>query len=351
MHTLIINSQEIGPNHPVYFIAEMSGNHGGSKEKALELVRLAKEAGADAIKLQTYRADTITLDTTNKDFSIPEGDPWHYKGNLFALYEEAFTPWEWHYDLFAEARRVGIHIFSSPFDCTAVDFLEDLECPAYKIASPEITDIPLIAKVAKTGKPVIVSTGLAELDDIELCLETLKANGCSEYMFLKCTASYPAPFEHMNVNVIPDMQKKLDCPIGLSDHTVGHSVPIAAVSLGATVIEKHFKAHVDDKTVDSFFSLDKHSFKTMISEIRNVEKALGKVSYDIPGNPETKFKARRSLYVSSPIKEGEKLTAENIKSVRPCYGLHPKYYNKIIGKTVKKDLDLGDRISLDLIND
>ncbi|RAP38965.1 pseudaminic acid synthase [Candidatus Marinamargulisbacteria bacterium SCGC AAA071-K20] len=351
MHTLKINSQDVGNGHPVYFIAEMSGNHGGSKDKALELVRLAKEAGADAIKLQTYRADTITLNSNNKDFAIAKDDPWHYKGNLFALYEEAFTPWEWHADLFAEANKIGIHIFSSPFDLTAVDFLEDLNCPAYKVASPEITDIPLIAKVAKTGKPVIVSTGLAELKDIELCLSTLKENGCTDYAFLKCTASYPAPFENMNLNVIPDLASKLDCPIGLSDHTMGYSVPLASVALGATIIEKHFKAHADDDTVDSFFSLDKHEFKQMISEVRNVEKALGRVSYEIPGNPDTKFKARRSLYVSSPIKKGEKITEDNIKSVRPSWGLHPKHYDAILGKTVNTDLELGDRLRLDFIND
>ena len=349
--SISIHSKMIGPSHPVYFVAEMSGNHGGSKEKALKLILLAKEAGADAIKLQTYRADTITLNSDKPDFLIPKEDPWHYKCNLFSLYQEAYTPWEWHKDLFDYAHKLGIHIFSSPFDLTAVDFLEDLNCPAYKIASPEITDIPLLAKVSQTGKPVIVSTGLAELSDIELCVDTLKKNGCSNYMFLKCTASYPAPFEEMNLNMIPDMMAKFKCPIGLSDHTMGFSVPIASVALGATVIEKHFKAHSDDNTVDSFFSLDKDGFKTMITEVRNVEKSLGKVSYEISGDPQTKFKARRSLYVSQPIKKGKKLTRDNIKSVRPSLGLHPMYYEDILGKTVNSDLDLGDRLSFDFIND
>lgn len=350
MHTLTINKQKIGENQPVYFIAEMSGNHGGSKEKAIELIHLAKEAGANAIKLQTYRADTITLNAQQPDFLIPADDPWHYKGNLYALYEEAFTPWEWHADLFTEAQKIGLDIFSSPFDLSAVDFLENLNCPAYKIASPEITDIPMLKKIAQTGKPVIISTGLAELSDIELCIETLEKNNCKNYMFLKCTASYPAPFESMNLRTIPDMIKRFDCPIGLSDHSMGYSVPIASVALGASVIEKHFKAHKNDDTVDSFFSLDKDEFKAMISEVRNVEKALGEASYEVKGNADTKFKARRSLYVAAAIKKGEHLSSDNIKSVRPSWGLHPKHYFDILGKTVNRDLEFGERLSLDDIN-
>ncbi|MGE4169907.1 MAG: pseudaminic acid synthase [Candidatus Margulisiibacteriota bacterium] len=342
-----IQGREIGPGKPTYIIAEMSGNHKGDLQKALAIVGQAKAAGADAIKLQTYRADTITLDSQKPDFLIPENDPWHYKGNLFALYEEAFTPWEWHAALFEEAKRVGIAIFSSPFDLTAVDFLETLGCPAYKIASPEITDIPLLRRVAQTRKPVIMSTGLAELPDIALAVETLKQNGCTEYILLKCTASYPAPPERMNLLTIPDMIRRFGCLAGLSDHTLGIGVPVASVALGATVIEKHFMSDKDDQTVDSFFSLDPVTFKQMVDEVRKVELALGGVVYDVFGDPGTKFKARRSLYISTPIKAGEPLTASHVKSVRPSWGLHPKHYDAVLGRVVNRDLDKGDRLNLE----
>lgn len=343
---MTIGSRIIGPDTPTYIIAEMSGNHQGDLEKAKAIVRKAKAVGADAIKLQTYRADTITLNSLRSDFQIPEHDPWHYKGNLYALYEEAYTPWEWHPALFEEAASVGIEVFSSPFDISAVIFLESLGCPAYKIASPEITDIPLLQAVARTGKPVIMSTGLAELPDIELAVQTLRENGCKSYALLKCTAAYPAPPDTMNLNTIPDMRSRFGGLSGLSDHTLGIGVPVAAVTLGAKIIEKHFMLDANDKTVDSFFSLDPTAFSHMASEIRKVEKALGVVSYDVPGGPQ-KFKARRSLYVSKAIAKGEVFTDAHIKSVRPSWGLHPKYYASVLGKKARYDHHFGDRLTLE----
>ena len=345
-----IADKYIGVDEPVFIVAEMSANHGGDINKAKEIIKRAKDCGADAVKLQTYRADTITLDCEKQDFLIPENDPWHYKKTLFNLYKEAYTPWEWHEELFHEAKKNEIIIFSAPFDSTAVDLLEELNAPAYKIASAEVTDIPLLEKVAKTKRPVIMSTGLAEIDDLDLAIDTLRRNGCEELVLLKCTASYPAPPEQMNLKTIPDLALRYNCLSGLSDHTLGVGVPIAAVALGATMIEKHFVLDKTDNTVDAFFSLDPSDLNLLVSEIRKIKKAIGKVDYSIPGDPDTKFNARRSLYVSKPIKKNEMLNPEHIKSVRPSHGLHPKYYKDIIGKTVNKDLDLGDRLNLDLIN-
>jgi pseudaminic acid synthase len=347
---IIIGKTKISENTPTYIIAEMSGNHQGSLDKAMALVNAAKTAGANAIKLQTYRADTITLNSHHPDFQIPKDDPWHYKGNLYALYEEAYTPWEWHAALFSEARRIGLDIFSSPFDLTAVDFLETLDCPAYKIASPEITDVPLLKKVAQTGKPVIISTGLAEISDIELAIQTLQENGCTQYALLKCTASYPAPPENMNLVTIGDMKQRFGCIAGLSDHTLGIGVPVAAVALGAKIIEKHFMLTSQENTVDSFFSLDPDTFSQMVQEVHKVEAALGHISYEISGNPLTKFKARRSLYISKDLKKGDILTAENIKSVRPSWGMHPRHYESMLGKKVSQDIPLGTRLSLALLD-
>lgn len=345
-----IGSHIIDRESPVYIIGEMSGNHNCSLEKAVQIIREAKACGADAVKLQTYRADTITLDSTQADFLLPEGDPWHYKHNLYNLYAEAYTPWEWHSRLFEEASAVGIDIFSSPFDLSSVDFLEELHCPAYKIASPEITDIPLLRRVAQTGKPVILSTGLGEISDIELAVTTLRQAGCIQLALLKCTASYPAAPETMNLQTIPDMAKRFNCISGLSDHTLGVGVPIAAVALGAKIIEKHFVLDRSEKGVDSFFSLEPQEFSQMVDEVRKVEKALGTVSYQVPGSFPNKFKIRRSLYVAKQIQPGDLFTPENVKSVRPSWGLHPRYYDAIIGKRSKVALKLGDRLSLDYID-
>lgn len=340
-----IGNTLVGEGQGTYIIAELSANHGGSKDKAIKLIQEAYKTGANAVKFQTYRADTITLDSNKEDFVIPPHDPWHYKGNLFNLYQEAYTPWDWHADMFAEARKLGMDVFSSPFDLTSVDFLEALDCDAYKIASPEIVDIPLIAKCARTGKPVIVSTGLAELHDIELAVKTLKDNGCHNIILLKCTAEYPAPPESMNLRTIPDMAKRFDCIAGLSDHTLGIGVPVASVALGGQVIEKHFMLEGED-SVDSFFSLNEKTFKEMVDEVRKVEKALGIVTYDVLGDKSKKFRARRSLYISNDIREGDFFTQENIKSVRPSWGLHPKYYDAVLGKKATQDLEKGDRLQL-----
>jgi len=330
-----------------FIIAEMSGNHGGDISSALEIIRAAKEVGADAVKLQTYRADTITLDCHNEDFLIPSNNPWSSSKNLYGLYEKAYTPWEWHKELFDEAKKAGIMIFSSPFDRTAVDLLEDLGVPVYKIASPEITDIPLMEYVGSKKKPVIVSTGVAELADIELAVLTLKNAGATDVILLKCTSSYPAPPESINLMTMVDMRTRFNCFVGLSDHTLGTAVPVSATALGATVIEKHFILNKTDESVDGFFSLDKTEFKKMVEDVRIAELCIGKVTYELDAEGKKNFWGRRSLYMCKDLKKGEKVTAEHIKSVRPHFGLHPKHFKSLLGKTVKKDLHFGDRVMLE----
>jgi len=344
-----IGNKKISLSTPAYIVAEMSANHGGEFGKAIDIIHAAKDSGADAVKLQTYRADTMTLDCDKEDFRIGSDNPWTEHKMLYPLYEKAFTPWEWHEDLIKEGSKIGVDVFSSPFDLSAVDLLEGLNVIAYKIASPEITDIQLLKKVAQTGKPVIVSTGLAELNDIELAVSTLKEYGCSDVVLLKCTSSYPAPFEEINLRTIPDMAEIFDCLTGLSDHTLGIGVPIAAIPLGARLIEKHFMLNKSDNSVDGFFSLDPEEFTQMVNEIRKIEKALGQIDYSLsPGSKKSIF-AKRSLYVSKDIKKGELITQENIKSVRPSYGLHPKEWDSVIGRRTTQDLEKGDRLSWDVI--
>ncbi len=338
-----IGRNDIGDNSPVFIIAEMSGNHGGSLEEAVKIVRAAKEAGADAVKLQTYTADTITLNSDKADFKLPSNNPWSNHSNLYQLFQKAFTPWEWHPILFEEAKQCGVEIFSSPFDLSAVDFLEKLKAPAYKIASPEITDVGLIEKVARTKKPVILSTGAAELNDIELAVKTIQEAGCDSFAFLKCVASYPSPPEAMNLKTIPHLAEMFNCVSGLSDHSLGIGIPVAAVALGAKLIEKHFVLNKKD-TVDGFFSLDKESFTQMVIEIRKVEKAIGKVSYQIDEEGKKNFWGRRSLYFSDTIKKDDVISENNIRSVRPSFGLHPKFKKEILGKKALENHELGDRI-------
>jgi pseudaminic acid synthase len=344
MPKITIKNKIIDESSACYIIAEMSANHNGDIEQAIQILHAAKLAGADAIKLQTYTADTITLDSKKEDFILPTDNPWEKHKTLYSLYEKAFTPWEWHAVLFSEAEKIGLDIFSSPFDSTAVDFLETLNCPLYKIASPEITDIPLIKCVAKTGKPVILSTGLANKSDIELAVNTLIVNGCKEYAILKCTTAYPAPFEDINLKTIPDMKKEFNCIVGLSDHSLGNVVPIASVSLGAKIIEKHFVLSKNSSSVDAFFSLSPSEFKSMVDDVKIVEKALGSVNYNVSPASEKNNLAKRSIYVSCKISKGELFTTDNIKSVRPSYGLHPKYYESMIGKVCNCDLEHGDRL-------
>jgi pseudaminic acid synthase len=346
-----IGNRILGPGNPTFIVAEMSGNHGGSLDHAKKIIKAAKRAGADAIKLQTYTADTITIKSNKPDFKILDGTAWDGHDNLWTLYNEAHTPWEWHQELFSLARSIGLEIFSSPFDETAVDFLEHLNVQVYKIASPEITNIPLLEKVAKTRKPVIISTGISTLEDIELALKTLKKFGSKEIIILKCTTSYPTPAEDTNLKTIEDISTRFDVLSGLSDHTIGISASIASVAFGASLIEKHFITDEALSTVDSFFSVGEKLFTQMVQEVRFVEKAIGKVCYEIAESAKPSLRGRSSIYISDFIKKGEIFTKQNIKAVRPAFGLHPKYYNDILGKIANQDLEPGDRASFDLVYD
>lgn len=341
----------VGDNHSTFIIAEMSANHGGKIETAIEIVRAAKRSGANAIKLQTYTADTITINSNNDEFLIPKSSPWHSYKNLWNLYDSAHTPWSWHQEIFNEAKKLGLEVFSSPFDETAVDFLEELNVKAYKIASPEITNIPLIEKVAKTGKPVIISSGLSNFDDLHLAIKTIRNQGNNDICVMKCTTAYPCPPEEANLLTIPDISKKFQVLSGISDHTLGSAAPIASVVLGGDIIEKHIILNDNEDTADSFFSMNEDEFTKMVNDVRFIEKALGKVSYEITNSALPSLKSRSSLYVSELIKKGDVLSEDNIKAVRPGYGAHPKFYKKIIGKIVNKNLSPGDRFSLDFIDE
>jgi pseudaminic acid synthase len=335
-------------NDGVYIIAELSANHGGDIDIAKQTIKVAKEVGANAIKLQTYKADTITLDSGLADFIIDGGTLWDGK-KLYDLYDEAHLPWEWHKELFDYAREIGIDIFSSPFDKSAVDFLEQFNPPAYKIASFEITDHELIRYTASKRKPIIISTGIATIDEIQEAVDICKSEKNHDITLLKCTSSYPAPLSDANLLTIPNMRDTFGVDVGFSDHTLGIVAPIVAVSLGAKVIEKHF---ILDKSIggaDASFSLDKDEFEQMVKAVREAEELLGRVDYSIG---EKKRKSRdfaRSLYVTKDIKKGELLTDENIRSVRPGYGLHPRYFKDIIGKKATKDLTFATPLSWDMI--
>ena len=334
----------IGAGCPVFIIAEMSGNHNGSLEQAIQIIHAAKQAGANAIKLQTYKPNTITLKTDNKDFKIPSESPWAKEQFLYDLYEKAYTPWEWHKSLFHEAKKLDLIIFSSPFDKTAVDFLEELDTPAYKIASPEITDIPLIKYVAQKGKPILLSTGMAHKEDIKLAVETIREEGLEDIVILKCTSNYPTSHNDMNLKAIPRFKEDFNCLVGLSDHSTDSIAPVTATVLGASVIEKHIVISKEDKTVDSFFSLDIEEFADMVNMVRNTEKALGAATYNLP--EQVNLRGRRSLYIARDIQKGSKITENNIASVRPSFGLHPKHFDKVIGKIVNKNLKKGERLKL-----
>lgn len=336
---ITIGSFDFNASKRVFIIAELSANHNGSLENALETIRAAKRTGADAIKLQTYTPDTITIDCDKEDFKI-KGTIWEGK-KLFDLYKEAYTPWEWHQELFDVAREEGLICFSSPFDKTAVDLLEDLGAPAYKIASFEITDIPLIEYVASKGKPVIISTGIAGLEDIELALDACRRIGNEQIILLKCTSSYPAPIEEANLAMIPDLAKRFGVITGLSDHTLGITVPVAAVVLGARVIEKHF---ILDRSIggpDASFSLDEKEFTAMVQAVREAEVAIGKVDYTITDKMKKSREFSRSLYVVEDIKAGEVITEENVRSIRPGFGMHPKFLKEVVGRIAEVNLEKG----------
>jgi pseudaminic acid synthase len=342
-----IGNYNLAPDTGVFIIAELSANHNGSLDVAIDTIRAAKRAGADAIKLQTYTADTITVNSRKEDFMI-KGTIWEGR-NLYELYQEAFTPWEWHERLFKVAEEEGLICFTSPFDATAVDFLEALNTPAYKIASFEITDIPLIKYVASKGKPIILSTGIAGLEDIELALKTCRDAGNDQIALLKCTSSYPAPIEEANMVMIHDFAERFNVIPGLSDHTIGSTVPVVATCFGAKIIEKHF---ILDRSVggpDASFSMDEEEFTDMVKAVRDAEKAIGKVSYQLTDKQVKGRDFSRSLYVVKDIKKGEIITTENVKSIRPGFGLHPKYYSEIIGKKATIDMTFGDRFQLDCI--
>lgn len=338
MNTIKIGKHIIGNNHKPFIIAEMSGNHNQSLERAFELVDAAAAAGAHALKLQTYTADTITMEGA---YTIQDKNSlWNGK-ELYDLYKQAYTPWEWHKPIFDRAKEKGMEAFSSPFDETAVDFLESLNVPAYKIASFENTHHPLLKKVAATGKPVIVSTGVSTMQDIEESVAVLKKAGCKDIVLLKCTSTYPATPENTNLLTIPDMMNKYQCTIGLSDHTMGTGVSVAAVALGARVIEKHFTLRRADGGVDSAFSLEPEELKALVTESERAFLALGKVQYGIQPAEEKSMFFKRSIYISKDIKKGEIFSPSNLKIIRPANGLEPKYWDEVIGKTAAKDLKAG----------
>ncbi|ACD52784.1 N-acetylneuraminate synthase [Clostridium botulinum] len=335
-----IENKIIGENSPVFIIAEMSANHLQDFDKAVEIIKAAKKAGADAIKLQTYTPDTITIDCDNEYFQITQGTIWDGT-TLHKLYEEAYTPWDWQPKLKEIAEKDGLICFSSPFDNTSVDFLEEMDVPAYKVASFEITDIPFIEYISSKGKPVIMSTGIANLSDIEEAVNACKRMGNNQVILLKCTSAYPAPVEEANLMTIPNMAKTFDVVAGLSDHTLGSLVSIAAVALGAKVIEKHFTLSRKDGGPDAAFSMEPHEFKQMVEDIRNVEKALGKVTYELTEKQKKSKEHSRSLFVVKDIKKGEMFTEENVRSIRPEFGMKTKYIKDILGKTAKMDLKKG----------
>lgn len=344
MNTFEIAGRKIGPSHPCYIIAELSANHGQDITNALALVKVAKDAGADAIKLQTYRADTITIDCDRDEFMIKKGTAWEGQ-RLHELYEEAHTPWEWHQAIFDEAAKHGLHCFSSPFDDSAVDFLEELNAPAYKIASFEIVDHGLIAKVAQTGKPMIMSTGMASKEEVAEAVQVARDNGCTQLALLKCVSAYPAPANEMHLATIPDLSQSFDCPAGLSDHTLGTTIPVVAASIGATIIEKHFTLRRADGGPDSHFSLEPHEFKEMVTAVRDAQSAISQPSYELTDSQVASRMFRRSLFAVKEIKAGETLTRDNVRSIRPGHGLAPKHLTEILTKTATQDIPYGSPLS------
>lgn len=342
-----IGNYKINDKSPVFIIAELSANHNGSLETAINTIHAAKRAGADCIKLQTYTADTMTIASDKKDFVI-KGTVWDGQ-NLHKLYQEAFTPWEWHRKLFEVASEEGLVCFSSPFDKTAVDLLEDLNTPAYKIASFEITDIPLIEYVASKGKPIIISTGIAEIEDIKLALDACKRMGNNDVALLKCTSSYPAPIEEANMCMVKNLAERFNVISGLSDHTMGATVPVVATCFGAKIIEKHF---ILDRAVggpDASFSMNEEEFTAMVKAVREAESAIGEIDYTLTEKQKKGKDFSRSLYVVEDIKSGDIITEKNVRSIRPGFGLHPKHFNKVLGNKFTNDASKGTPLCWELI--
>ena len=342
-----INGREISATKPPYIIAEMSANHNGDINNAYKIIDMAKSCGADAVKMQTYRPDTITMNMKTPEFMI-EGGLWDGK-NLYELYEWAQTPWEWHKPLFDYSKKVGITIFSSPFDNTAVDLLEDLNTPAYKIASFEAVDLPLIKYVAQTGKPMIISTGMADAEEIQEAIEAAREGGCKELAILHCVSGYPAPAEDYNLRTLVDMQQRFGLVTGLSDHTIDNTTAISSVALGVSIIEKHVTLDRNGGGPDDSFSLEEEGLKELCVGTKTAWESLGKVNYGMKSSEQGSVKFRRSIYAIKDIKKGEQLTKENVKSIRPGFGLAPKYLDKILSSKAMRDISRGTPISLDLI--
>lgn len=344
---ITIAGREISRNQPPYIIAELSANHNGKLETALQIIEEAEKAGADAVKLQTYHPDTITLNSDAEDFKI-KGGLWDGR-TLYELYEEAHMPWEWHKPLFEYAKKLGITIFSSPFDTTAVDMLEDLNAPAYKIASFEAVDLPLIRYVAATGKPMIISTGMADAEEIEEAITAAREGGCKELAILHCVSGYPAPSEDYNLRTIADMIQKFNLITGLSDHTLENTTAITSIALGASIVEKHFTLDRNAGGPDDCFSLEPLDLAALCRDIRTAWKTLGMVDYGLKSSERGNLQFRRSLYFVKDMKLGEVITEESIRSIRPGFGLKPKHFNELLGKTVKQDIKIGSAVTWDLI--
>ena len=343
-----IGKRYVGEGEKTFVVAEVSANHLQDYGRAEAIIKAAAQAGADAVKLQTYTPDTITLDCDNDYFQITQGTIWDGT-TLHKLYEEAYTPWEWQPRLMEYANGLGLECFSSPFDATAVDFMKEMDMPAYKVASFEINDIPLIRKIAEVGKPVILATGIAYLEDMERALQVCKEEGNEQVVLLKCTSAYPSPYEEMNLKVIPNMAQVFDCITGLSDHSMGTAAAVASVALGAKMVEKHLTLSRADGGPDGAFSMEPDEFKKMVDEIRIVEKALGKVTYELSEKQKRSREDGRSLFVVKNMKEGEIFTEENVRSIRPAFGLHTMYLDEIMGKRARTDISKGTPLDWKLI--
>jgi len=343
-----IGNRKIGPGEPVYIIAELSANHNQSFEQAVNIIHAAKEAGADAVKLQTYTADTITIRSSRESFQIKGGTLWDGR-TLHDLYAEAHTPWEWQPELKCIANGMGLDLFSSPFDGTAVDFLEQMNVPAYKVASPELVDIPLIEKIARTGKPIILSTGMATIEEISEAVEAASRSGEANVALLKCTSSYPASAQEMNLRTIPELAQRFQCPVGLSDHTMDIAVPVASVALGACIIEKHLTLSRAHKGPDSDFSLEPQEFREMVKAVRTAEQALGQVHFGATEKENSSRAFRRSLFVVKDVRRGELFTEENVRSIRPADGLHTRHLPEILGRVAATDISCGTPFRWDLL--
>lgn len=346
---LQINGRPIGPGHPTYIIAEMSGNHNQSLDRAVQILEAAAQAGADAVKLQTYTPDTLTIDCDNEYFQIGKGTVWQGR-KLYDLYGEASTPWAWQPQLKRIADDLGVHLFSTPFDATAVDFLEGMDVPAYKIASFEVVDLALLARVAQTGKPIIMSTGMANLDEIDDAVNAIRNQGNEQLALLKCTSAYPTPPSEMNLRTIPHLAERYQLPVGLSDHTLDIVVPVTAVALGGCIIEKHFTLSRQEGGPDSTFSLEPYEFRAMVDAVRTTEAALGKVNYEVTESEVASRVFRRSLFVVQDMEPGDIFSEHNVRSIRPGYGLAPKYLPSVLGRTVTRPVLRGTPLSWEIVD-